>query len=225
LIENCKTERQEHDREVHNLYTDYAGNLATEEREMNPERTALLIIDMQRDFLSPASPLFVAGGPSIVLTVQHALESAWAAGVTVVHVRRNHRPGGIDIDSTRRQLFAEEGGLLVAGTPGAEEISELMPASGDLIVTKTRWSAFFATDLDLLLRRLAIHELVLSGVQTPNCIRATAMDAVSLDYATIVLSDATASQTPEIQAANLADMTTMGISVKTVSQFARSLGL
>jgi nicotinamidase-related amidase len=51
------------------------------------------------------------------------------------------------------------------------------------------------------------------------------MDAVSLDYATIVLSDATASQTPEIQAANLADMTTMGISVKTVSQFARSLGL
>ncbi|MCE5192856.1 MAG: isochorismatase family cysteine hydrolase [Candidatus Cryosericum sp.] len=189
------------------------------------EPQALLVIDMQRDFLSPASPLFVAGGPSIVLTVQRALQAARTANATVVHVRRSHRPDGIDIDSTRRNLFAAAGGFLVSGTPGADEPPELTPALGDLTVIKTRWSAFFATDLDLLLRRLAIRHLVLAGVQTPNCIRATAMDALSLDYVTSVLSDATASQTNEIQAANLADMAAMGITITSVSQFEESLGL
>lgn len=206
-------------------YTEHIRGRIGEEEVSNPEKAALLVIDMQLDFLSPASPVFVAGGPSIVPTVQRAVKAARTANITVIHVRRSHRPAGIDIDSTRRKLFAEAGGFLVTGTPGADEPPELTSASGDLTVTKTRWSAFFATDLDLILRRLAIHMLVLSGVQTPNCIRATAMDALSLDYATTVLSDATASQTPKIQVANLTDMAAMGITITTVSQFERSLGL
>lgn len=190
---------------------------------MNPQKTALLVIDMQRDFLTPASPLFVAGGPSIVPAVQLALKSALAAGITVIHVKRDHRAAGVDIDRSRRQLFAETGGLLVAGTLGAQEVPGLEATSGDLIVTKTRWSAFFATDMDLLLRRLAIDTLVLSGVQTPNCIRATAMDALSLDYAVTVLSDGTASQTEQIQLSNLADMAAMGVEIMTVTQFKQSI--
>ncbi|MGB9666711.1 MAG: cysteine hydrolase family protein, partial [Candidatus Cryosericum sp.] len=156
---------------------------------------------------------------------QRAVQAARMANAAVIHVTRGHRPTGIDIDFARRQVFAQSGGLLVTNTPGAEEVPELAPALEDLVVVKKRWSAFFATDLDLLLRRLAIRQVVLAGVQTPNCIRATAMDALSLDYATTVLSDATASQTDAVQAANLADMAAMGITIEATLQFVQSLGL
>jgi nicotinamidase-related amidase len=186
---------------------------------------AVLVIDMQQDFLSPASPLFVEGGPAMVPNLQRALKAARSANESIVHVTRRHRATGIDVDQSRQALFAEVGGFLVAGTPGAEELPELAPAPWDFTIIKTRWSAFFATDLDALLRRLGTHTLILTGVQTPNCIRATANDALSLDYATTVLSDATASQTDEIQQSNLRDMAAMGVEIMTVSQFERSLGL
>jgi nicotinamidase-related amidase len=184
---------------------------------------ALLVIDMQVDFLTPSSPLYVAGGPAIIPMVHKAIECAHSAGITVVHVTRQHRASGVDVDLTRLSLFTDSGSFLVAGTAGTHEVSPLEPASTDLVLTKTRWSAFFATDLDLLLRRQRIHELVLAGVQTPNCIRATAVDALSLDYTTTVLSDATASQSAAIQTSNLADMAAMGVRMLTVAQFEESL--
>lgn len=192
---------------------------------MNTNDVAILIIDMQQDFLSPASPLFVAGGPAMVANLQRAVKATRSANESIVHVTRRHRVTGIDVDQSRRALFAEVGGFLVAGTHGAEELPQLAPAPGDFTVVKTRWSAFFATDLDALLRRLRIHKVILTGVQTPNCIRATASDALSLDYATTVLADATASQTDEIQLSNLRDMAAMGVEIMTVSQFEQSLGL
>ena len=192
---------------------------------MNITDVAILVIDMQQDFLSPASPLFVAGGPAMVPSLQRALKAARPANGSIIHAMRRHRVTGIDVDQSRRALFAETGGFLVAGTAGAEELPQLASAPGDFIVVKTRWSAFFATDLDALLRRLGTHRLILTGVQTPNCIRATANDALSLDYATTVLSDATASQTDEIQLSNLRDMAAMGVEIMTVSQFEQSLGL
>jgi nicotinamidase-related amidase len=196
-----------------------------EEEPVNITDVAVLVIDMQQDFLSPASPLFVAGGPAMVPNLQRALKAARSANASIIHATRRHRATGIDVDQSRRALFAETGGFLVAGTPGAEELPQLAPTSGDFTVVKTRWSAFFATDLDALLRRLGTHRLILTGVQTPNCIRATANDALSLDYATTVLSDATASQTDEIQLSNLRDMAAMGVEIMTVSQFELSLGL
>ena len=192
---------------------------------MNTNDVAILIIDMQQDFLSPASPLFVAGGPAMVANLQRAVKATRSANESIVHVTRRHRVTGIDVYQSRRALFAEVGGFLVAGTHGAEELPQLAPAPGDFTVVKTRWSAFFATDLDSLLRRLRIHKVILTGVQTPNCIRATASDALSLDYATTVLADATASQTDEIKLSNLRDMAAMGVEIMTVSQFEQSLGL
>ena len=190
---------------------------------MKNRETALLVVDMQVDFLTPSSPLYVAGGPAIVSAVHKAIESARSAGITIIHVTRQHRSSGIDVDLSRLDLFTHSGAFLVAGTAGAGEVSPLDPASTDLILVKTRWSALFATNLDLLLRRLRVRRLVLTGVQTPNCIRATAVDALSLDYATTVLSDATASQGAAIQTSNLADMAAMGIQILTVAQFEESL--
>jgi nicotinamidase-related amidase len=76
-----------------------------------------------------------------------------------------------------------------------------------------KFFAFFGTELDLLLRRLKIENLIITGLQTPNCIRATVYDALSYDYNVIVISDATASCTQKIQKSNLFDMENVGAKI------------
>lgn len=107
---------------------------------------------MQNDFRQPSSPLFVAGVPAIFANVARAASGFRAAGAPVIWVLREHRPDGIDVDRSRRELFARSPFLVAS--PGASLVDGLEIADGDYVVTKRRWSAFFATDLDLLLRRL-----------------------------------------------------------------------
>ncbi len=183
------------------------------------KQTALVMVDMQRDFLQPSSPLFVAQGPDVLANVVRALEAARAAGMPVVHVVRRHRSTGIDVDMCRKELFERTGGFLVTDSLGAEAPGALRPLDSEVVIAKTRWSGFFATDLDLVLRRMEVRHIVLMGLQTPNCIRATAVDALSLDYAVTVLSDATGSQTVDVQQSNLEDMTAMGVQILTTQQF------
>ena len=83
----------------------------------------------------------------------------------------------------------------------------------DRHIVKPRYSAFFATGLDLILRRLGVRRLILIGTTTPNCIRTTCYDALSLDYAVTVLSDCTSSKTAEIQESNLRDMANVGAEI------------
>ena len=129
-------------------------------------------------------------------------------------VVRRHRASGVDVDHTRTELFQRYPFLV--DSPGVDLIDGLDLAPTDTVVVKRRWSAFFGTDLDMALRRMGIETVILAGVQTPNCIRATANDATSLDYHCVVLSDATASATPTVQAANLSDMAAMGVEITTV---------
>ena len=177
---------------------------------------ALIVVDMQNDFCLPSSRLFVAGAATAVDGVQRAVADFRAAGAPVIWVVRHHRPGGEDVDHARRALFDEQ--PFLASSPGADVVDGLVVSDGEVVVIKRRWSAFFATDLDLVLRRLRIDTVVVAGVQTPNCIRATAVDATSLDYETVVLSDATASANDAVQSANLFDMANMGIRISTVDE-------
>jgi len=91
----------------------------------------------------------------------------------------------------------------------------------DYHIIKPRYSAFFATGLDLILRRLGIRHLLLAGTTTPNCIRTTCYDAISLDYAVTVLSDCTSSKTPEIQENNLRDMANIGAVIASSKEIIR----
>jgi nicotinamidase-related amidase len=174
---------------------------------------ALIVIDMQNDFCRPGTPLFVGGAPAIICNVARAIESFRRAGAPVIIVLRQHRDSGLDVDHTRSDLFSEDPFLV--SSPGADLVEGLDVAPTDVVVIKRRWSAFFATDLDLVLRRMGVKSLVIAGVQTPNCIRATANDATSLDYRCTVLSDATASANDEVQQANLHDMRQMGVEIAT----------
>jgi nicotinamidase-related amidase len=172
---------------------------------------ALLIVDMQNDFVLPDAPAAVAGAretmPAIAALAEHARKRSWP----VIHVVREHRPDGSDVEYTRRELFQNGGGICVAGTPGARIVAELTPRSGDYVLTKQRFSAFLGTELDFLLRRLRVETLVVAGTQYPNCIRATAVDALGRDYRVIVVSDACSAQTERVAANNIEDMRNMGI--------------
>jgi len=175
-------------------------------------KTALLIIDMQKDFVSPEGVLCVDGAMATVPQIKKLLDYARSSGWTVIHVIREHDINGLNADKPRRYLF-ENGreGYCVSGTDGCQIIEELEPFPNELILKKTRNSAFFKTDLDFILRDLGVDEIVVSGTQHPNCIRGTAVDAMSLDYDVTVVTDCCSAKTPEVAEANIFDMKNMGI--------------
>src|SRR4051794_41127261 len=185
--------------------------------------TALVVIDMQNDFCDPASRLFVAGAPEIHGNVAEVMETFRDAGAPVVVVLRQHRLTGLDVDHTRIGIFQDDPFLV--DSPGADLIDGLEIVPTDVVVVKRRWSAFFATDLDMVLRRVGVQSVVLAGVQTPNCIRATANDATSLDYHCTVIADATASASQEVQDANLYDMSQMGVEIVTTNQLSARMNV
>jgi nicotinamidase-related amidase len=172
--------------------------------------TALLIVDMQNDFVLPDGPMIVKGAAGIIPNVSGVLAAARKDKIPVFHVIRSHRKGGCDIEITRREYFSKVP-YAVAGSLGARIIDELQPIEGEYIVKKTRMSAFLFTELDSMLRRLQIKRVIIAGIQTPNCIRATAVDAVAHDYETFLVDDAIAAETEDIHKYNLNDMGLMGV--------------
>ncbi|KAL2928428.1 hypothetical protein RDABS01_023182 [Bienertia sinuspersici] len=165
------------------------------------KKTALFVIDMQKDFVLPGAPMLVDGGAAIVLNVIKAVEVARARGMLVVWVVREHDALGRDVELFRRHMYSEKGGPTVKGHEGAELVDGLEIRQGDYKLVKTRMSAFFNTHLHSVLRTSGIDSLVIAGIQTPNCIRQTVFDAVALDYPSVsVLVDATAAKTPEVHA-------------------------
>ena len=182
-------------------------------------KTALLIIDMQNDFCLPGAPLEIKGAMSVVPQIKKALDASRKWGLPIIYIIRHYRADGSDVEITRYHDFMKKGGACIRGTKGAEIIDELKPLKGDYIITKRRWSAFFQTELDMLLRRLNVDQIVVTGVQTPNCIRATVWDANSLDYEVIVLTDGTAAKTQEVHRANLYDMQNIGIQLMATDEF------
>ena len=179
---------------------------------------ALVIIDMQNDFVLPEAPLCVKGAQATVPTIQKLLDRARAEGWRVIHVIRQHRRDGSDVEIGRAPLFTQGAGICVPGTKGAEIVDELAPLPDETILRKLRFSAFFQTELDMILRRLKIDTLLIAGTQYPNCVRGTATDAMSHDYNTIVVTDACSAQTDEIAATNIRDMKNMGITCVTLAE-------
>ncbi|CBI36111.3 unnamed protein product, partial [Vitis vinifera] len=188
------------------------------------KHTALLVVDMQKDFLDEDRPISLEGGKAIIPSAIKAVEVARELGILVVWVVREHDPQGRDVEVFRRNFYGP-GKLSPAtkGSEGAELIDGLAIKEGDYKLVKTRFSAFFATHLHSLLQSNGINSVVVVGVQTPNCIRQTAFDAVSLDYQSVtVIVDATAAATPDIHLANILDMKNVGVATPTLQKWCQS---
>jgi nicotinamidase-related amidase len=146
-------------------------------------KAALLIIDMLNDFVSGS---MVCESAKVVLPkICSLLGAARGKGMPVIYLCDTHYPG---VDAELKLW----GPHAIAGTKGAEVVKELKPAEKDYIVRKRRYSGFYGTDLDLLLRELKVDTLVLTGLDTSICVRHTAADAFFRGYSLLVPRDAVA---------------------------------
>ena len=189
--------------------------------EMKP---ALLIVDMQNDFVLPGAPAAVKGAAATIPRIKAVLDRFRRSGWPVFHVVREYRADGSDIEISRRDAFLAGPGYVIPGTTGAEIVRALSPESGEYRIVKPRFSAFFGTELELILRRLAVDRLVLCGTQYPNCIRATAYDGLSHGYPVLVITDATSASDDQVAEANIRDLRNVGIRCVSFEEFDRSIG-
>ena len=187
---------------------------------MNEQKTAqaLLIIDMQNDFVHPGTPVHVAGAAATVPVIRKLRESCRKHEIPVFHVIRSYSADGLTVERARLADFRRTP-FVVPGILGAEIIKELTPEAGEKTVIKPRYSAFFQTSLDLMLKRLGVERVLVSGTQYPNCIRATVTDALSLDYAVSVITDACSAKTEAVAAANILDMRNLGAECITFTEW------
>ncbi len=171
-------------------------------------RAALVTIDTQQDTLD-GQP-FEVPGTSAALPEMRRLAAAFrAAGRPIVHVVRLYRPDGSNVDLCRRRAVADGARLVLAGSPGAELASDLVPASaprldtelllaggiqrvgpGEAIIYKPRWGAFFQTPLEAHLRALGVSTLVFAGCNFPNCPRTSIYEASERDFRLVLVEDA-----------------------------------
>ncbi len=146
------------------------------------DRSALLVVDIQRGGAAPTeeSGIGVMDGYGKWLRPPSALSSAArAAVVPVIFIQELHRPSGVDFG---RELDGEEGIHCVEGAPGTELWPTLRPGAGDYYVPKRRYSAFFGTDLDILLKGLGVDTVILIGSLTDVCVHYTFVDAHQRDF-------------------------------------------
>ena len=173
---------------------------------------AILVIDMQNDFVEEGGVLCVAVARATVPTIQKLISHGRTKNWHIIHIIREHHFSGCDVDKPRKVLFeGGKKGYCVPGTWGHKIIAELTPKEDDIIIKKRRNSGFFQTNLDSVLRRLCVQTVIIAGTQYPNCIRGTAVDAMSYDYRSIVCTDACSAQSEQIATANIYDMQNMGI--------------
>ena len=189
--------------------------------KLEPNKTALLVIDMQGGFLDPQSPTCIPAARETVPRCAAVQKKARELGIPVFFVIRKYAPDGTDVEFTRygawkqggRPCSVEQGPI---GWALAEEF-DVLP--GDTVLYKPRYSAFFQTNLDGLLRRRGIDTVLVTGTTTPNCIRATVFDAISLDYNTVLIEDCCSSITQEIQRVGMQCMAGIGAVVADSADF------
>ena len=174
----------------------------THEMKLKKENSALLVIDMQKFFLDPNSPSFTCGGMAILPNLKKLIASFRKAGRPVIYTCHVHHPDFIDAGIMK---WWWEGACL-EGTPESLVHDDIAPLEREKVIFKHRYSAFYNTDLETILRCLKIEDLVISGIMTNMCCESTARDAYYRDLKVHFLADATGSVNEEMHLASLLNL-------------------
>jgi nicotinamidase-related amidase len=166
---------------------------------LNRDDTAVVVVDMQHDFVDPDAPLGAEGATEIIESIAELLALARESGVKIVHINERHRPSGVDYGI---QLEVEPPHC-VEGTRGAEIVDELAVRDDEPLVVKRRYDGFFDTDLRAILQSWGIKNLLFAGVCTELCVASTAYQAKSLDYRNFFVRECLAGATAETHKAGL----------------------
>jgi nicotinamidase-related amidase len=185
--------------------------------EFDPKTTALVMIDFQRDFVDPGGFGEALGNDVSLLRravppAERVLQAARNRGLFVIHTREGHRPDLADCPPAKKVRGRPKAGIgdpgpmgriLVRGEYGHDIVKELQPVAGEPVVDKPGKGAFYATDLDSILKNRGIKQLVVCGVTTEVCVNTTVREANDRGYDCLVLEDCVASYFPEFQKAAL----------------------
>ena len=163
-------------------------------------RLALLLVDVNRSFFDPAGEFYFPASADLVRPLRRLLEAARAGGRLVIHAREGHRPGLHDYEGRKLPAHTASGGRDAESLPGFEELPE------EPVVVKRRYSAFVGTDLGLLLAEQDVRRLLVAGVKTNVCVRATVQDAFAYGFRPCVVRQAVGSNRPHLHAASLEDI-------------------
>lgn len=166
------------------------------------EKPAILIVDMLNDFCKEGGSMVLKEGAEVYGPIAALVAAGRARGCPIIYVNDCHRPGKYDREFDKRAPHC------IDGTWGAEVVSELAPAEEDYCVKKRRFSGFFQTDLDLILRELGVKTVIVTGVVTNICVRSTCHDAFFLGYNVVVPEDCVRATGPREQASTLWDIAT-----------------
>lgn len=192
--------------------------------EFDPARTALIVIDMQRDFVEPGGFGAALGNDvtpcaAIIPTVARLIAGARTAGLPVIHTRECHAPDLSDCPPAKRNRGAPSlrigdegpmGRILISDAPGADIVADLAPVAGEIVIDKPGKGAFYATSLTDDLARLGTTTLIFAGVTTEVCVQTTMREANDRGFLCLLAEDATASYFPEFKSAALAMIRAQG---------------
>ncbi len=192
---------------------------------LNPNKTVLLVIDMQNDFLLDDGPLFTEGGKAAIPNVKKMITACRAANIPIIYTVHAHDDPARDGGMTA-VWWPELGDktALVSGTTGAEIYSELAPLPDEKIIYKHRYSAFYNTDLEIVLRGLKTEDIIIAGLMTNICCESTARDAFFRDFRIFFLADATGSIAEELHIATLRALAYAFAYVTTVDETVKQIG-
>ena len=180
--------------------TTFSEHRISRRLDFDPERSAVLVIDMLNDFLEPDGAMPLLEGRRLYEPIRRLLAAAREAGTKVIWICDEHLP--TDREFEKRSVHC------LKGSWGAEIVDELEPKTSELRIPKTRYSGFFETDLDQRLRQDGIDHLILTGVVTNICVRSTAHDAFFRDYGVTIPVECVAATSDREQESTLYDLDT-----------------
>ena len=161
-------------------------------KELDPKKTAVLVIDMENDFVKEGAPMYTPMGNRFVKPMAKFLDNCRAKGMMIIYTTHVHRKNGKDMGAFG-QLWEPIGNAtgLVDDTSGIEIYPDIAPKEDEIVIKKHRYSAFVGTDLELILRSCHIETVAITGVCTEICCLSTARDAMFNGYDVAFLSDLT----------------------------------